>query len=178
MRTLKEGAVSKFNRIIAPFCKWVQNECDVYSFYRGELYCNSVGNICVEFVASDYDGNFKKPSLEFDPETGAIYYDRRSNFNFKDENIIKKVILKTVEKVEGMNPPISKLYFDFNNISSIRKAYVCDDPKEKGSIQLFLDTEDGSREKYNYSDGIKVLGVWLSGDWAELVSDLESAKVG
>lgn len=176
MLTLKEPTVVRLNQWLKEFCAKVQDNCDTYAFYRAELYSNSNGNLCVDFLASDYEGRFKKPSFEYDPEDNTLFYERGSKFNFKNEGVTKKAVRTLVEKIETFPQPISHIFFDFNNDYKLVKGCAKEDSQEKGSLILYLENNSKAKELYNFSDGIPIIGVWLAGDWSQLLRDEEKRK--
>lgn len=169
MLVLKDQAISKLNAWIKEFCDKIQNNCDEYSFYRADLYSNSNCNICMDFMVSDIEGRFRKPAVEYDPATEDLFYEMGSKFNFASEDAAKKAIRSLVEKLETFPYPISRVLFDFNHEHKLVKGYAKKDLSEPGSMMLYLEGDNNYREFYNYSEGIPIVGIWLAGDWGELL---------
>lgn len=159
---LKEGALRSAKKWTKDLSKVLQGNTDEYSLFRGKLFCNEHGNICIDFLASDINGNFKKPSLELDTETNTMYLDR---INFADELAVKKAITEFVEGWVSFSQPISQVFFDIVPNSDVSRGFVRKDEKEVGSVKIYLEVSQVFEENYGFTSAISICGEELTSRW-------------
>lgn len=166
---LKEGALRSAKKWAKDLSRVLQDNTDEYSLFRGKLFCNEHGNVCIDFLASDINGNFKKPSLELDTETNTMYLDRTSKFNFADESAVKKAITEFVEGWVSFSQPISQVFFDISPNSDVSRGFVRKDEKEVGSVKIYLEVSQVFEDNYGFTTAVNICGEELTSRW-----DLES----
>lgn len=157
-----------FNKIFQRFMNVVEMNNNEYAFYRGELFSSDLDDyIHLCWLVTDIDGVYKLKSIEYDDETGEIFYDKK--FSFVDPKVVSDAIHTLLEEIERFQLPLSHVYFE--TFRGYRASRIVKDPKEKGSYILYLissDTED-------------ILGSYLTGSIkrnTELVSNWNKALNG
>ena len=162
---LKEGALRGARKWTRDLSKVLQDNTDVYSLFRGKLYCNEHGNVCIEFLASDINGNFKHPSLELDTETNTMYLDRTSKFNFADENEVKKAITSFVMNWVNFTQPISQVFFDISPNGEVSRGFVRKDTAEPGSVKIYLEVKQVFEDNFGFTTAMDICGEELTSRW-------------
>lgn len=161
--SLKYEVVRKMESVFKPFIKTIEDNSDDYAFYRGAFYVDSNGNIVLDLLASDINGVVKSKSLLYDPEFDRIFYGGK--FSLKSDKEISVAIRELISKIEKINPPISKLYFEFTQ--EFKEGLVVPDSTgEEGEVVLYL--IGTFNEDHNLCLQSTDCGI-LSKDWGKLI---------
>lgn len=152
---LKSDVVRSLNMWIKDLSTVLEDNCQRYVLYRCKLFSNENDNVCASFVASNEDGNYVSTTLEYERESGELYYDRNKNPDFINEEAVKNSIQGFISHLESLKIPVGSVYFDLNTVNPIVRGFIQDDMSEDGAYILYLSDESCTAEcTYAHPDAI------------------------
>lgn len=132
-KNLSERAKLQLAQIIKSFTKVLEDNCDQYAFYYGEIYSEK-DLICFNFKVSDIRGKDKDCNLIYNPANDELSYTNLKPFHHEDRVI--KAIVEFVSRLERCNQPISFMRFDFAD--RYDWAYVLPSTADPDCVKAYL----------------------------------------
>jgi len=172
MKTLKPELLPRVSKWLNDFSFVLQDNTNIYTLFRARVRCNESGNICVDFLAGDINGNFKNPSFEYSQETEEFYYGSDSKFRFKDLSEVAVALKTLVGNFEAFEQPIDRVLFDMHDKKNLSAGYVKPALNTKSDVALYLSAVKDFVNDANFglSDAVTTLngeGIEeLCGDWS------------
>lgn len=165
------NSLKSLERIFGRFKKAIEESSDDYSFFRGEIYLEEgLSDIFVDLLAGDIDGNYKRFTLQFSPDTNTLYLPKKFSLQRGEDNV-KSAIMQCVNSLDHIQFNISKVYFDISPsffVGRLIEDSKCDDMYIMYLIGESVKNSDVSG--FNYVEASGTCGRDLCADWRKVTS--------
>ena len=158
-QTLSAGSTMNLGRIVRSFTNVMEQNNDVYAFYRGKIFSGEMGVICFEFLVSDIDGRLKLVQMAYMSNEDKLMFSR--DFSVNNKKAVIKAVIAFVGKLEMFNPPLSVVRFDF--APSYKKAVIEPSRADEGCADVTLVGKVYAITSYGLSASGRIRGDLVQG---------------